>query len=81
MLLYFEFEDKRRKAEVVWPKNSDNIVVHVNDTDLAQKLPTDFYYELNRHNKIDFIIEDSTNKRLVELQSVIGRKLQELVNR
>lgn len=81
MLLYFEFEDKRRKADVVWPKNEGNIVVHVADKELAKNLPTDLYFEVDVSNKVVFTIEDPANKRLLELQSVLGRRLQELVNR
>lgn len=81
MLLYFEFEEKRRKADVIWPKNKGNIIVHVNDKELAKDLPTDLYYEVDEGNKVVFTIEDSENKRLLELQNVLGRRLQELVNR
>ena len=81
MLLYFEFEEKRRKADVLWPKNKGNIVVHVNDKELAKDLPTDLYYEVDDKNKIVFTIEDAGDKRLLELQNVLSRRLQELVNR
>lgn len=81
MLLYFEFEDKRRKADVTWPRGGGNIVVNVNDKELAKDLPTDLYFEVKRGNKVEFTIEDAENKRLVELQSVLGRRLQELANR
>jgi hypothetical protein len=81
MMLYFEFEEKRRKAEVEWPKNNANIVVHVNDMELAKDLPTDLYFEVRNGNKIVFTIEDSSNERLLELQNILGRRLQELVNK
>lgn len=81
MLLYFEFEEKRRKADVMWPKGEGNIVVHVTDRELAKKLPTDLYFEVDAGNKVVFTIEDPANKRLLELQNVLGRRLQELVNR
>lgn len=81
MLLYFEFEEKRRKADVEWSKNRENIVVHVNDKELAKDLPTDLYYEVRNGNKVVFTIEDSSNERLSELQNVIGRRLQELENK
>ncbi|MCW3111861.1 MAG: hypothetical protein JWR18_257 [Segetibacter sp.] len=80
MLLYFEFEDKRRKADVTWPRNGGNIIVHVTDRELAKDLPTDLYYEVRRGNKLEFTVEDSENERLLELQTVLGRRLQELVN-
>ncbi|MCW3080202.1 hypothetical protein [Segetibacter sp.] len=81
MLLYFEFEDKRRKADVEWPRNKGNIVVHINDREIAAHLPTDLYYEVEDGNKVVFTIEDSSNKRLSALQSVLGKRLQELVNK
>lgn len=81
MLLYFEFEEKRRKADVMWPKNNGDIVVHVADKELAKELPTDLHYEIDEASKVAFIIEDPANKRLMELQTVLGRRLQELVNR
>jgi hypothetical protein len=81
MLLYFEFEEKRRKADVESPKNKENIVVHITDKELTKDLPTDLYYEVRNENKVVFTIEDSSNERLSELQNVIGRRLQELVNR
>lgn len=81
MLLYFEFEEKRRKADVIWPQNKGNIVVHVTDKELAKDLPTDLYYEVEEGNKVVFTIEDPANKRLLELQNVLSRRLQELANR
>lgn len=81
MMLYFEFEEKRRKADVMWPKNEGNIIVHVTDKELAKDLPTDLYFEVKGGNKVVFIVEDAANKRLLELQNVITRRLQELVNR
>jgi len=81
MLLYFEYEEKRRKADVAWPKNDGNIVVHLADKDLAQDFPTDLYFEIERGNKVVFTPEDASNKRLLELQTIISRRLQELVRR
>ncbi|MDQ6814947.1 MAG: hypothetical protein M3040_14520 [Bacteroidota bacterium] len=81
MLLYFEFEEKRRKADVQWPKHNGNIVVHVTDKELIKDLPVDLYYEVDKGSKVSFIIEDPLNKRLMELQNVLCRRLQELVNR
>jgi len=79
MILYFEFEDKRRKAEVIWPKNNnDNIIVHITDRELSKDLPTDLYFETREDNKTSFIVEDPTNKRLVALQEVLNRRLQEI---
>ena len=81
MLLYFEFEEKRRKADVIWPKNNGDVLVHINDKELARDLPTDLNYEIRESNKVVFTIEDPANERLLELQNVLGRRLQELVNR
>lgn len=81
MMLYFEFEEQRRKADVIWPKNKGSIIVHVTDKELAKDLPTDLYFEVDGRNKVVFTIEDAANKRLLELQNVITRRLQELVNR
>lgn len=81
MLLYFEFEGKRRKADVSWSKNSHDILIQVNDKELIAELPTDLNYELREGNKVSYILEDPANKRLIELQQVLGRRIQELVNR
>ncbi len=81
MLLYFEFEEKRRKADVTWPKNKENIIVHITDRELAKELPADLFYEIEKGNKVVYVVEDSGNKRLTELQSVIGRRLQEFVTK
>ncbi len=80
MLLYFEFEEKRHKADVTWPKKDENIVVQINDSELSKHFPTDFYFETNK-GKVSFIIEDKDNKRLLELQTIISRRLQEFVNK
>ncbi len=81
MLLYFEFEEKRRKADVVWSKDQGNIIVHITDKELARYLPADLYYDIEKGNKVVFTIEDIADKRLVELQNTVGRRLQEFVNR
>jgi len=81
MLLYFEYEGIRRKAEVVWPKSKGNIIVHLSDKELAKEFPTDLYFEEESRNKVVFTVEDTANKRLLELQNVISRRLQELVKR
>ena len=78
MLLYFEFEEKRRKADVVWPKGNGDIIVHITDKEITNDLPADLYYEIDNANKVVFTIEDIANKRLIELQNTIARKLQEI---
>lgn len=79
-MLYFEFEGKRRKADVTWPEKGDTIVVHVTDTEIAKKLPTDLYFDVRNENEVSYTIEDRDNKRLIELQNVIRKRLQEFVN-
>ena len=81
MLLYFEFEEKRRKADVTWPKNNDTIIVHVTDRELIKEMPSDLYFEIKGGSKITFVEEDPANKRLSQLQKMIGRRLQELQNK
>lgn len=80
-MLYFEFEEKRRKAEVLWPESEGNVVVHVTDKELSKYLPADLLFEVDSGNKIKFIEEDPSNKRLLALQNVLARRLQELANR
>ena len=82
MLIYFEFEHRRSKADVILPgKESDSIIVHLQDVLLTHKLPSDLYFERNRENKVVFTIENPANKRLYELQAVLAKRLQELVNK
>ena len=80
MILYFEFEGKRRKAEVTWPKNRESIVVQLTDADLAKKLPADLLFDVTDANIVSFVIEDPANKRLIQLQNILGKRLQEFVN-
>ncbi len=78
MLLYFEFEDQRRRAEVTWPGRDENIMVHILEQDLAAEFPTDLYYTFDDNNRITFTIEDIADKRFIELQTVIKRRLDEV---
>jgi len=80
MILYFEFEEKRRKADVKWPKDDEPIAVHLNDRELAKTLPTDLLYDVE-NRRVVFQIEDRDNKRLTELQEIIARRLQEFVQK
>lgn len=80
MILYFEFEGKRRKAEVQWPQNAGSINIQLTDADLARKLPVDLIFDMNENNKIFYTIENPDNKRLVQLQNVISKRLQEFAN-
>jgi hypothetical protein len=81
MTLYFDFEEQRRTAEVIWPESSGTIHVNLLDVELLKKLPSDLIFDMNRRNKISFIEENPDNKRLVQLQRIIGRRLQELANK
>jgi hypothetical protein len=80
MTLYFDFEERRRMAQVTWPEDYGSIHVNITDAELLKKLPPDLIFEINRRNKISFIEENPDNKRLVHLQKIISRKLQELAN-
>jgi hypothetical protein len=80
MILYFEFEDRRVKADVKWPKDDESIAVHITDKQLANALPPDLLFDVEA-SRVIFTIEDPANKRLIELQSVIARRLQEFVNK
>ncbi len=80
MTLYFDFEDKRRTAEVTWPQGSGTIQVTLRDKELLKKLPADIIFDLNKRNKVSFIEESPDNERLIQLQEAINKKLQELVN-
>lgn len=81
-MIYFEFEEERRKAEVSWPGNTGggSISVELSDSELAKKLPSDFIFDINKRNKVSYTIENPDNKRLVQLQKVICRRLQEFAN-
>ncbi len=81
MLLYFEFEDKRRKADVTWPKSGETIIVHLNEQELISDFPSDLYFTIEENRKVEFEIEDSLNERLLDLQKVIRRRLQEFTNK
>ncbi|HEX8279448.1 MAG TPA: hypothetical protein VF540_12165 [Segetibacter sp.] len=81
MILYFEFEGRRRKAEVVWPKQGGSITVYLTDKELVRRLPPDLLFDVVAGNKVSYIIESPDNKRLLELQQVLARRLQEFVNK
>jgi hypothetical protein len=81
MVLYFEFEERRVKAEVTWPKNRGTITVHITDRELVKKFPPDLLFDIEAGNKVVYTIEDPGDKRLIELQNVISRRLQEFVNK
>ena len=81
MTLYFEFEDRKVTANVTWSKSDDPIIVNLTDRQMVREFPTDLYFEVGAKNKVEFIIEDKDNERLIDLQNVISRRLQEFVNK
>ncbi len=81
MVLYFEFEDRRVMADVQWADDEAPIAVHLTDPQLKRELPTDLLFEIGTGRKVVFTIESPDNERLVELQSIISRRLQEFVNK
>lgn len=81
MNLYFEFEDRKVTALVEWPKRDEPIVVHLTDARMIREFPTDLYFEVGAKNKVEFVEEDNDNKRLLELQNVLSKRLQEFVNK
>ena len=78
MLLYFDFEDKRRKADVLWPIGYEAIVVHIADNGLTGNFPNDLYFRIDDKGKVWFDIEDKANLRLLDLQNCLRRRIQEL---
>ncbi|WP_207493233.1 hypothetical protein [Aridibaculum aurantiacum] len=81
MILYFEFEDRRVKANVDWPKSDEPIAVHLTDAAMVREFPTDLFFDVEAPRKVVFTIEDKDNERLIELQSVLARRLQEFVTK
>lgn len=80
MTLYYDFEGKRMNAEVYWPKNASTIQVQLTDNRLTGDLPDDLLFDINRINKISYMVENPTNRRLTELQKVLAKRLQEFAN-
>ena len=80
MIVYFEFEGQRRKAEVQWPQKDGNIDVQLTDAELVKRLPADLIFDINIRNRISYTIENPDNKRLLQLQKVISKRLQEFAN-
>lgn len=80
MTLYYDFEGKRMNAEVYWPKNASTIQVQLTDNRLTRDLPDDLLFDINRINKISYMVENPANRRLTELQKVLGKRLQEFAN-
>ena len=80
MTLYYDFEGKRMNAEVYWPKNASTIQVQLTDNRLTRELPDDLLFDINRINKISYMVENPGNRRLTELQKVLAKRLQEFAN-
>lgn len=80
MTLYYDFEGKRMNAEVYWPKNASTIQVQLTDNRLTRDLPDDLLFDINRINKISYMVENPGNRRLTELQKVLAKRLQEFAN-
>lgn len=80
MILYFEFEEHRRKAEVYWPNDAGNINVQLTDHELVRKFPADLIFDINGRNRVSYTIENPDNKRLSQLQKIICKRLQEFAN-
>jgi hypothetical protein len=81
MLLYFEFEERRVQADVKWPEDDEPIEVHVLDKQIAEDFPTDLFFDVEDGKQVTFIIEDKDNERLIDLQTIISRRLQEFVTK
>jgi uncharacterized protein (DUF779 family) len=81
MILYFEFDERTVNAEVQWSKDLRTISVHITDPRLNNEMPSDLLFDILKGNQISFIVENPDNKRLVHLQKVISRRLQEFVNK
>lgn len=80
MTLYFDFEDQRRTADVIWPENDGSIQVTLADRELIRKLPSDLIFDLNKRNKISYLVENPDHKRLIQLQKIVSKRLQEFAN-
>lgn len=79
MTFYYDFENRRWHATVFWPKGATTLNVELTDKFITRQFPADLIYEVRNGNTIEFIIEDQANKRLCNLQKVIGKRLQEYV--
>ncbi len=79
MLIYYDFEGKRMHATVTWMENEGTIEVQLTDKRL-RNFPGDLLFDISRTNKVTYVDEDPHNKRLCNLQMVVGRRLQEFAN-
>lgn len=79
MVLYFDFEGKRMNAEIYWPDSAGTIQVQLTDKRL-QNFPGDLLFDINRYNKVTYTVENASDRRLTNLQMVLGKRLQEFAN-
>jgi|GEM_PF-1941389 len=77
MTFYYDFEDRRLHAEVYWPANARTIQVELTDSRLIKEFPGDLIFDIKCGRKISYTLENPANKRLSELQRIIGKRLQE----
>ena len=80
MIVYYDFEGKRMNAEVSWPKGAGSIQVQLTDKRLAKDFPADLLFDISRLKRVTYMIENPDNKRLTNLQMVLGKRLQELTH-
>ena len=80
MTFYYDFEDRRMHAKVYWPSKGSTIQVELSDSNLIKEFPSDLIFEMKRGRKIAYTLESLDNKRLSELQRIIGKRLQEFAN-
>lgn len=78
MLIYFDFEGIRMNADVDWPEDATSITVNLTDPRLVREFPPDLLYDLNNGTRVTYYAENPRNRRLVELQKVIAKRLQEI---
>lgn len=78
MLLYFDFEGIRYKADLTWPKDDGAIIVHLTDKELTDSFPGDLFFNLNDKGIVGFDAEDMANSRLLGLQNCLRKRIQEL---
>ncbi len=80
MLIYFEFEEKRRKADLHWPKSNGKIVIHLMEPEMTSYFPSDLFFSRDDYGKVVFEVEDVANNRLLDLQNSLRKRLQEIVS-
>ena len=79
MILYYDFEGKRMHAEVDWPTAAGTITVQLTDKRL-KNFPGDLLFDVNRYNKVSYMVENASDRRLTNLQMVLWKRLQEVAS-